>query len=55
MAEPRDIRHPGAWFLGEANMCCLTSDTHLKGELSEKDKALMADMIKLARKVGIAN
>lgn len=55
MAEPRDVREPGAWLLGEANMCCLTSDAHLKAALSPRDKALMDDMVKQAKKVGIAN
>ncbi|KAF3765259.1 family 71 glycosyltransferase [Cryphonectria parasitica EP155] len=54
LIEPRDIREPGAWFLGDANMCCLTTDHHLKGELSTQEKDLLADMVKQARKIGIA-
>lgn len=54
LVEPREIREPGAWFLGEANMCCLTSDRHLRHELSAQDRALMDDMVEQARKVGIA-
>lgn len=49
------MREPGAWFLGEANMCCLTSDTDLKAPLSPKDMALMDAMVQQAKKVGIAN
>lgn len=55
MAEPRDVREPGAWFLGEANMCCLTSDEGLKAPLSARDMALMEAMVDQARKVGIAH
>lgn len=54
LIEPREIREPGAWFLGEANMCCLTTDNHLKGDLSVKDRALLDSMVAQARKVGIA-
>lgn len=55
LVEPRDIREPGAWFLGEANMCCLTTDHHLKGDLSAQEKALLDAMVKQAKQVGIAN
>lgn len=54
LVEPREIREPGAWFLGEANMCCLTSDRHLRHELSAQHRALMDEMVAQARKVGIA-
>lgn len=55
LIEPREIREPGAWFLGDANVCCLTSDSHLKGELSMQDKGLLDAMVAQAKKVGIAN
>lgn len=55
LIEPRDIREPGAWFLGDANMCCLTSDHHLQGELSPTEKGLLDAMVAQAKKVGIAN
>lgn len=55
LIEPREIREPGAWFLGEANMCCLTTDYHLKGDLSIQDRALLDMMVNQARKVGIAS
>lgn len=55
LIEPREIREPGAWFLGDANMCCLTSDHHLKGELSSREKGLLDAMVAQAKKVGIAN
>lgn len=54
LIEPREIREPGAWFLGEANMCCLTTDNHLKGDLTERERALLDSMVAQARKVGIA-
>lgn len=54
LIEPSEIREPGAWFLGEANMCCLTTDNHLKGDLTEREKALLDSMVTQARKVGIA-
>ncbi|KAJ4406623.1 hypothetical protein N0V82_010089 [Gnomoniopsis sp. IMI 355080] len=55
LIEPREIREPGAWFLGDANMCCLTSDHHLQGELSPREKGLLDAMVAQAKKVGIAN
>lgn len=55
LIEPREIREPGAWFLGDANMCCLTTDSHLKGALSAQEKDLLDAMITQAKKVGIAN
>lgn len=55
LIEPREIREPGAWFLGDANMCCLTSDHHLKGDLSPAEKGLLDAMVAQAKKVGIAN
>lgn len=55
MIEPRDLREPGAWFLGDANMCCLTSDHELLAELSQKDKDLLDAIVMRAKKVGIAN
>lgn len=55
LIEPRDIREPGAWFLGDANMCCLTTDHHLQGELSTAEKNLLDAMVAQAKKVGIAN
>lgn len=55
LIEPREIREPGAWFLGDANMCCLTSDHHLKGNLSPTETALLDAMVARAKKVGIAN
>lgn len=55
LVEPREIREPGAWFLGEANMCCLTTDENMKSELSPREKELLDAMVKQARKVGIAN
>lgn len=41
LIEPHDIREPGAWQLGEANMCCLTSDPDKYFVLSEEDKAVL--------------
>lgn len=55
LIEPREIREPGAWFLGDANMCCLTTDSHLKGALSSKERGLLDAMVAQAKKVGIAN
>ncbi|CAN8100717.1 unnamed protein product [Discula destructiva] len=55
LIEPRDIREPGAWFLGDANMCCLTSDSHLKEALSANEMRLLDAMVSQAKKVGIAN
>lgn len=55
LIEPRDIREPGAWFLGEANMCCLTSDTNLQGALSARERELLDAMVAQARKIGIAS
>lgn len=55
LIEPRDIREPGAWFLGEGNMCCLTTDNHLKGDLTGAEKELLNEMFKQARIVGIGH
>ncbi|KUI73433.1 Putative alpha-1,3-mannosyltransferase MNN14 [Cytospora mali] len=54
LIEPRDVREPGAWVLGEGNMCCLTTDNHLRGDLTVAEKELLNEMIKQAKKVGIA-
>lgn len=55
LIEPRDVREPGAWVLGDGNMCCLTTDHHLKGDLTAAEKELLNEMIKQARSVGIAH
>ncbi|POS80145.1 alpha-1,3-mannosyltransferase [Diaporthe helianthi] len=54
LIEPRDVREPGAWILGEGNMCCLTTDNHLYGMLTTAEKDLMGMMIAQARRMGIA-
>jgi alpha 1,3-mannosyltransferase len=54
LIEPRDVREPGAWILGEGNMCCLTTDNHLYGILTPAEKELMDEIIAQARRVGIA-
>lgn len=55
LIEPKDIREPGAWILGDGNICCLTTDNHLKGDLTAEEKELIGEMIKQARKAGIAH
>ena len=54
LIEPRDVREPGAWILGEGNMCCLTTDNHLYGLLTAAEKELIDEMIAQARSMGIA-
>lgn len=54
LIEPRDIREPGAWILGDGNMCCLTTDHHLYGVLTAAEKDLIDEMIVQARKMGVA-
>ena len=54
LIEPRDVREPGAWILGEGNMCCLTTDNHLYGVLTAAEKELIDEMIAQARRMGIA-
>lgn len=54
LIEPRDVREPGAWILGEGNMCCLTTDNHLYGVLTTAEKDLVDEMIAQARRMGIA-
>ncbi|KAJ0123197.1 lpha-mannosyltransferase [Diaporthe amygdali] len=54
LIEPHDIREPGAWILGDGNMCCLTTDHHLYGILTPAEKDLLEEMITVARKNGIA-
>ncbi|KAL2416804.1 hypothetical protein ABEF95_005143 [Exophiala dermatitidis] len=54
LIEPRDVRDPGAWQLEESNMCCLTTDPHLKREFTAEEKAILDMMIKQAREVGIS-
>lgn len=54
LIEPRDVREPGAWVLGDGNMCCLTTDNHLYGVLTPAEKALMDEIIAQARRMGIA-
>lgn len=54
LIEPRDVREPGAWILGEGNMCCLTTDNHLYGVLTPAEKELVDEMIAQARRMGIA-
>lgn len=54
LIEPRDVREPGAWILGEGNMCCLTTDNHLYGVLTSEEKELIDEMIAQARRMGIA-
>jgi hypothetical protein len=48
--EPRDIREPGAWQLGENNLCCLTSDHVFDFSRAEKDVLQM--IIDIGRHVG---
>ncbi|ROW10524.1 hypothetical protein VMCG_02137 [Cytospora schulzeri] len=55
LIEPRDVREPGAWVLGEGNICCLTTDYRLKGDLTAAHRELLGEMIKHARKAGIAH
>lgn len=55
LIEPRDVREPGAWVLGEGNICCLTTDHHLRGDLTAAERELLGEMIKQARKAGIAH
>lgn len=55
LIEPRDIREPGAWRLGEANMACLITDNHLIGQLTVKEMELLEAMKDQARTAGIAN
>ncbi|KAL1876299.1 hypothetical protein Daus18300_002927 [Diaporthe australafricana] len=54
LIEPRDVREPGAWILGDGNMCCLTTDHHLYGYLTAAEKDLIEEMIVQARKMGVA-
>lgn len=54
LIEPRDVREPGAWILGEGNMCCLTTDNHLYGMLTTAEKGLIDEMIAQAGRMGIA-
>lgn len=54
LIEPRDVREPGAWILGEGNMCCLTTDNHLYGVLTPAEKELIGVMVEQARRMGIA-
>lgn len=49
------MREPGAWVLGEGNICCLTTDHHLRGDLTATEMELLVEMIEKARKVGIAH
>ena len=53
LIEPHDIREPGAWQLEESNMCCLTTDIHLKRDFTSEDKAILEMMINQAREVGV--
>ena len=53
LIEPRDIREPGAWQLEESNMCCLTTDAHLKRDFSADEKEILEMMINQAREVGV--
>ncbi|KAK7739009.1 hypothetical protein SLS53_005905 [Cytospora paraplurivora] len=54
LIEPRDVREPGAWVLEDGNMCCLTTDNHLRGELTVEQKELLSEIVEQARKVGVA-
>ena len=54
LIEPRDVREPGAWILGDGNMCCLTTDNHLYGVLTPAEKELVDEMVAQARRMGIA-
>lgn len=54
LIEPRDVREPGAWILGEGNMCCLTTDNHLYGVLTPEEKELVDEMIAQAKRMGVA-
>lgn len=54
LAEPRDVREPGAWVLGDGNMCCLTTDAHLRGDLTPEERGLLGEIVEQARKVGVA-
>lgn len=51
LIEPRDVREPGAWQLEESNMCCLTTDNHLKRDFTEDEKEVLNMMVEQAREV----
>ncbi|KAJ9627736.1 hypothetical protein H2203_002949 [Taxawa tesnikishii (nom. ined.)] len=50
MAEPRDVREPGAWQIGEHNMCCLTADAWQY--FTEDERKNLDMLINVAREVG---
>ena len=52
LIEPRDVREPGAWQLHENNECCLTTDADKKFDFSDTEKALIRDMMRMAKVVG---
>ncbi len=45
LVEPRELRDPTPWQLGESNMACLTSDAEKKFEFSQEEQDLL-DLVK---------
>jgi len=55
LAEPRDIREPGAWQLAQSNMCCLTTDPDKKFEFTAEEKAILKMMTDRAHAMGMGD
>ncbi len=50
MKEPREVRDPGSWQLGENNICCLTSDKTF--EFTQDEIDVLEMIIDMAREAG---